>query len=77
MNKAAGEECDPGTGIGQSDSWQAQAPSVRCNIDCTNSRCGDGKVNAVAGEECDPGESGDWSGCSRETCTLVRSSGAR
>src|SRR5262249_59661012 len=28
---------------------------VGCNIDCTTSSCGDGKINKAAGEECDNG----------------------
>lgn len=35
------EECDTG------------GESATCNLDCTLSRCGDGKQNAAAGEECD------------------------
>jgi cysteine-rich repeat protein len=51
LNKAAGEQCDPGH----------ETPG--CNSNCTFTRCGDGIVNTAAGEECDPGTGLDTAQC--------------
>lgn len=39
-----GEDCDPGK------------ETIFCNIDCTESACGDGVLNTSAGETCDDGD---------------------
>src|SRR5688572_10028727 len=56
------EECDDGTG-------GVPAESVDCNLDCTLSECGDGKVNQVDLEECDNGTTNDTAGCDND-CTI-------
>ena len=46
VNSVAGEACDPGLGVRETEV---------CNFDCTLSRCGDGIVNLAAEEKCDDG----------------------
>jgi cysteine-rich repeat protein len=44
-----------------------------CNIDCSASACGDGKVNGSANEECDDGDTTDGDGCdSASVCRITR-----
>jgi cysteine-rich repeat protein len=40
------EECDPAVNFGE---------TAACNLDCTDTECGDNKINNVAGEQCDDG----------------------
>ena len=46
---AGAEACDPAPG------GVHLAETADCNLDCTEAKCGDGKVNDAAGESCDPG----------------------
>jgi cysteine-rich repeat protein len=56
------EECDGGT-------TGTPTETVDCNIDCTDSECGDGKVNQTDDEECDNGTTNDSSSCDND-CTI-------
>ncbi len=51
----AGEECDAG------------GETADCNVNCTNTACGDGYVNSAANEECD---TGDESPSCTDQCTI-------
>lgn len=54
-----GEQCDDGM------------ETADCNVDCTEAKCGDGKVNQAAGEECDDANMIDTDAC-RNNCKLAR-----
>ena len=58
------EQCDGGTtGI--------PTETADCNIDCTDSVCGDGKVNQTDDEECDNGTMSDSASCDNDCTTPV------
>ncbi len=61
MTGTHAEQCDGGVG-------GVPTETVDCNIDCTNSVCGDGKVNQVDHEQCDNGTGLDSSSCDSD-CT--------
>ncbi len=54
------EECDPGA-VGVN--------SATCNSDCTDTVCGDNKLNTAAGEVCDPGTVGGFTASCDSDCT--------
>ena len=58
------EECDGGT-------TGVPTETVDCNIDCTDSACGDGKVNQTDSEECDNGTLNDSAACDNDCTTPV------
>ncbi len=58
------EECD-GNGAGNG------GESSDCNLDCTSTVCGDGKLNVTAGEECDDGNAAEEDAC-LSTCEDAR-----
>src|SRR5205814_474942 len=78
VNTAAGEVCDDGNTMG-GDGCSADCRSneicgnggeaAACNLDCTTSVCGDGKLNTHAGELCDDHNTTDGDGCEHD-CTL-------
>jgi cysteine-rich repeat protein len=53
------EECDPCTDPNAAPCPSAGTESAACNSDCTDSECGDFKVNLAAGEQCDDGKQCD------------------
>jgi cysteine-rich repeat protein len=55
----AGEQCDGPT--------PTSLPTATCNVNCTTSACGDGRLNLVAGEQCDDRNTSSGDGCSA-TC---------
>ncbi|MBA3393312.1 MAG: DUF4215 domain-containing protein [Deltaproteobacteria bacterium] len=58
------EECDGGTLNGT-----VATETATCNIDCTDVRCGDGKVNQTAAEQCDNGTLNNSATCDND-CTI-------
>ena len=69
------EFCGDGikNGSEQCDRADPAVDPATCNLDCTTSRCGDGKLNREAGEECDvPGGNADdldcTAGCKVNVC---------
>ncbi|HEX5061651.1 MAG TPA: DUF4215 domain-containing protein [Kofleriaceae bacterium] len=54
------EECDPAVNFGE---------TFDCNMDCTNARCGDGKLNLTRGEQCDDTNTVDEDACKND-CTI-------
>ena len=63
--KNNGEFCDKGVG-------GVAKEAADCNIDCTEVKCSDLKVNATAGEQCDDGNAIDTDSCLPVTCKLAR-----
>jgi cysteine-rich repeat protein len=58
------EQCDGGT-------TGTPTETAACNIDCTDSVCGDGKVNQTDDEECDNGTMNDSASCDNDCTTPV------
>ena len=54
------EDCDPSINFGE---------TIACNIDCTATSCGDGKINNAAGEQCDDENVTDQDAC-KNNCKL-------
>lgn len=63
------ERCGDGV-VNDGEACDSAATPATCNLDCTLTVCGDGKVNASAGEQCDDANAVDTDGC--RLCRLTR-----